>query len=94
MPPAALTFPDSLPFAFLGFLFSAQSNSLSSSFPQPPFLPPPLLQVRVVVGTGWLERFGRDHFDKFSAPDFCCKVSRCPTGCLQGEPLPNWLPAR
>ncbi|GJP31053.1 hypothetical protein CLOM_g8191 [Closterium sp. NIES-68] len=43
-----------------------------------PSVPRPIqmfLRVRVVVGTGWLERFGKGHFDTYSKPDFYCKVS-------------------
>ncbi|CAI7831108.1 unnamed protein product [Closterium sp. NIES-54] len=43
-----------------------------------PSVPRPIqmtLRVRVVVGTGWLERYGKGHFDTYSKPDFYCKVS-------------------
>ncbi|CAI5469153.1 unnamed protein product [Closterium sp. Yama58-4] len=43
-----------------------------------PSVPRPVqmtLRVRVVVGTGWLERYGKGHFDTYSKPDFYCKVS-------------------
>lgn len=38
-------------------------------------MPGHFLQVKVVMGLGWLERFGKHYFDRLSPPDFYTRVN-------------------
>lgn len=38
-------------------------------------MPGHFLQVKVIMGLGWLERFGKHYFDKLSPPDFYTRVN-------------------
>ena len=38
-------------------------------------IPGHFLQVKVVMGLGWLERFGKHYFDRLSPPDFYTRVN-------------------
>ncbi|CAM6027244.1 unnamed protein product [Sphagnum balticum] len=57
------------------------------------------LKVKVISGVGWLERFGKTHFDRFSPPDFYTRVGIAgvpadsgmkKTRTIQDEWMPRW----
>jgi len=57
------------------------------------------LKVKVLTGLGWLERFGKHHFDRFSPPDFYTRVGIAgvpadtimkKTKTVEDDWTPNW----
>ncbi|KAG6551609.1 hypothetical protein Mapa_006688 [Marchantia paleacea] len=80
------------------FLFPTENGGQEFD-PRVPKSPVVTLKVKAIMGLGWLERFGKHHFDNFSPPDFYVKIAiaglpgdvkKSKTNAIEDEWIPRW----
>ncbi|BBN11747.1 hypothetical protein MPTK1_5g14370 [Marchantia polymorpha subsp. ruderalis] len=80
------------------FLFPSENGGQEFD-PRVAKAPVVTLKVKAILGLGWLEKFGKHHFDRFSPPDFYVKIAiaglpadvkKCKTEPIEDEWIPRW----